>query len=431
MTNGHPEYVVPESNLLPVCDGPKRMAPIPPSRMFLVKESLKVFRAKHPDREVFNASQGDGGASLPGVPHDVLDEAHRLQKEHGTSYDLPGGCELFRASVIEDYWQADPATGLSPSNVLDGAGGRDVLNKAYEAMLHLGCGRTGDVIVTSRVPWISYNWGPYGLGANVMRAPGDPANGWAYSPEGIRECVELAKRDGRCIAGIIITSPDNPTGHALALDDQVALGKAAFAAGVNFVLFDWIYHRVTDAEPYDVNRFLPQFDDDERPRVIIMDGITKCLGGSNIRNAHLLASERVVKFIQSRASHGVIPSFHSQAVAVAAYRMGIDKAAASIIGPTNASRQIVRDFAAANGLTAICDQGYYALIDVGKWVEAAGMEDSAALGQYLGENHGVAIVPGVFFSPHAKDWVRFSYAQPPERTRGSLERLVEGLHALE
>ena len=58
--------------------------------------------------------------------------------------------------------------------MLGTAGGRDALVKAYQAMMALGHGRQGDLIMVSRVPWISYNWGPYGVGANVLWAPGDP-----------------------------------------------------------------------------------------------------------------------------------------------------------------------------------------------------------------------------------------------------------------
>ena len=43
---------------------------------------------------------------------------------------------------------------------------------------------------------------------------------------------------------------------------------------------------------------------------------------------------------------------------------------------------------------------------------------------------GVAIVPGAFFSPFGGQWIRFSYATPPERTLGAIERLLEGLNAL-
>jgi aspartate/methionine/tyrosine aminotransferase len=53
------------------------------------------------------------------------------------------------------------------------------------------------------------------------------------------------------------------------------------------------------------------------------------------------------------------------------------------------------------------------------------------MGQFLAEEHGVAVVPGAFFSPYGGEWIRFSYATPPERTRGAAKRLLQGLKALE
>jgi hypothetical protein len=77
-----PAFAVPEANLIPVSDHLTSMSTIPPSRMFLIKKSLKVFREKYPDKPIYDASQGDGGASLPGVPRELLERALQLQLEH-------------------------------------------------------------------------------------------------------------------------------------------------------------------------------------------------------------------------------------------------------------------------------------------------------------------------------------------------------------
>jgi aspartate/methionine/tyrosine aminotransferase len=297
-------------------------------------------------------------------------------------------------------------------------------------MLALGHGRQGDLIMVSRVPWISYNWGPYGVGANVLWAPGDPAQGWAYSEDAIRESVRFAESKGRKIAGIVITNPDNPTGLTIPIEKQVSLAKAALEAGVAFVLFDWMYHYVTDESPMDLNSFLKSFTSEERKRLLFLDGLTKSLGGSNIRNCHLVADEAVIKFIVARASHGVIPPFYSLAVAMAAYEMGYAEAAKPIIEPTNASRKALKDLLLRNEFQHIIGKGYYAFINVGEFLNAKGWADSEPLGQYLAENHGVAIVPGAFFSPFGGEWVRFSYATPVERTEGAFKRLMEGLNSL-
>ena len=430
ISNSTPVFAVDEKNLVPVSEHLRQMMDIPPSRMFLINKSLKVYQEKNPGSPIYDASQGDGGASLPGVPHAILERAAQLQMEHGTAYDMPFGTDAYRTSVIEQYWKLDSSSGWGPANVLGTAGGRDALVKAYQAMMALGYGRQGDLIMVSRVPWISYNWGPYGVGANVLWAPGDPAQGWAYSEEAIVESVKFAESRERKIAGIVITNPDNPTGLTIPVEKQVSLARCALDSGVAFILFDWMYHYVTDESPMDLNSFLKNFTTEERKRIMFLDGITKSLGASNIRNCHLIADEAVVKFITARASHGVIPSFYSLAVAMAAYEMGFNEAARTIIEPTNASRVVLKKLLAESGLEHIIGKGYYAFMNVGEFVQAKSWKDTEPLGQYLAENYGVAVVPGAFFSPFGGEWIRFSYATPAERTEGAFQRLTEGLNSL-
>jgi aspartate aminotransferase len=426
-----PVYAVPDQHLIPVSDYPSRMMDIPPSRMFTIKEALKKYTARiGPDARVFDASQGDGGASLPGVPEDLLREALEIQIKHGTSYDQPFGTNLFRQVCAEDYWGLDSSSGWGPGNILFAQGGRDALNKAYQAMITQGEGRVGDLLMVSRVPWISYTWGPYGIGLNVVLAPGDPADGWRYTPEGIVATVAFAAKDGRRIAGMVITSPDNPTGRTIPMSEQIMLAKTALEAGVPFVLFDWIYHWVTDGQPNDINELLRAFSPEERERIMVLDGLTKSLGASNIRAAHLLAGSGVAKSIISQASHGLIPSFYAQAVSIAAYRRGYGEAARSILAPTRSSREVLRAGLASTDLPHIMGDGYYAFVDLTRYIQAGGFQDSASISDYLAEDHGVAVVPGVYFSEAGKDWIRFSYAQTPERTTGAFARLQEGLAAL-
>lgn len=425
-----PVPAVDAEHLIPVTDSPRHMMDIPASRMFLINKSLAVFRQTHPGEETFDASQGDGGASLPGVPAEILDRAQAMQKEHGSAYDMPYGTDSYRRSVVEQYWGLDPSSGLGPANVLAAVGGRDALVKAYSAMIALGHGRAGDFILVSRVPWISYNWGPYGVGANVLLAPGSAEQGWAYTEEGLEASVEFAARDGRKIAGLIVTSPDNPTGNHLPAARQAALGRQALRLGVPFVLFDWMYHYVTDEGPMNLNTFLQEFEPADRSRLMFLDGITKSLGASNIRNCHLIASEGVIRYIVARASHSVIPSFYSIAVAMAAYSMGYGKACRSIVEPTNASRRALAELLPRLEFRSILGQGYYAFLDVGPWLLRMALPDSEPLGRLLAERHGLAVVPGAFFSPYGGHWIRFSYATPVDKTIGAARRLAEALNDL-
>jgi aspartate/methionine/tyrosine aminotransferase len=407
------------------------MMEIPPSRMFLIRDALNVYRANRgTDAVTFDASQGDGGASLPGVPAEILERALKIQIDHGTAYDQPWGTARFRRAAAESYWHLDSASGWGQDNLVFVQGGRDGLQKAYSAMIGVGDFEIGGLLVVSRVPWISYNWGPYALGLNVLLAPGHPEEGWRYTPEGIRACADLAAREGRKLAGLVITSPDNPTGRTIPVEEQIMLTRTALEAGFPFVLFDWIYHWITDHGPSDINVILQAFSPEDRDRLIFLDGITKSLGASNIRSAHLLAGKQVVKFITGQASHSVIPSFYAQAVAIAAYEEGFAGAAASIIQPTSQSRKVLRTVLEREGVRHIMGDGYYAFIDCTPYIEAGGLKDSEALLTYLGEKYGIAIVAGVYFSPAGANWIRFSYALPPEKTQGAVDRLMEGLKSL-
>lgn len=426
-----PQFVVPPGNRVPANNYPAQMMEIPPSRMFLIRDALKVFREKNgADAVTFDASQGDGGASLPGVPANILQRALELQVEHGSAYDQPFGTAQFRKAAAEKYWELKPESGWSAENIVFVQGGRDGLQKAYGAMIALGSHEVGSAIVVSRVPWISYNWGPYAVGANVLLAPGDPAEGWRLTPEGIRSCVTFAASEGRKVAGIVITSPDNPTGRTIPVSEQIELAHAALDAGISYVLFDWIYHWVTDGGHNDINAVLQAFSAEDRERLIFLDGLTKSLGASNVRSAHLLAGKDVVKFIVSQASHGVVPSYFSQAVAIAAYEMGFEQAAASIIEPTKESRRVLRQALETEGVHFVMGDGYYAFVDCTPYIEAGGLSGSEALMTYLAQDYGIAVVAGAYFSDAGENWIRFSYALPPEKTAGAVKRLFEGLNAL-
>lgn len=430
-SNEIPLFVVPPENRIPVNDFPGHMQNIPPSRMFLIRDALKTYREKYGAEAVtFDASQGDGGASLPGVPRELLERALELQLEHGTAYDQPFGTAQFRKVAAEKYWQFQPASGWGPNNIIFVQGGRDGLQKAYSAMVALGAHEVGSVLVVSRVPWISYNWGPYAVGLNVMLAPGDPNEGWRYTPEAIRACADAAKKEGRHIAGLVITSPDNPTGRTIPVEEQVELAKAAFEAGYPYVLFDWIYHWVTDVGHSDINVMLQAFSPEERERLIFLDGLTKSLGASNVRSAHLVAGKAVVDYIVSQASHGVIPTYYSQAVAIAAYEMGFERAAASIIEPTRDSRRVLRQALKESGTRHVMGDGYYAFIDCTPYIEGAGVKDSEDVLKFLAGEYGIAIVAGAYFSEAGGNWIRFSYALPEQTTMGAVKRLFEGLNAM-
>ena len=97
-----PAYAVPEARLVPVDNFLQNLEPIPASRMFLINKSLKVYLEQNPGAKTFDASQGDGGASLPGVPREILEKAAQMQVAHGSAYDMPFGTDAYRKGAGQE-----------------------------------------------------------------------------------------------------------------------------------------------------------------------------------------------------------------------------------------------------------------------------------------------------------------------------------------
>lgn len=179
-----------------------------------------------------------------------------------------------------------------------------------------------------------------------------------------------------------------------------------------------------------------------------MDGLTKKAGASNLRNAHLVCgSIELTKKIKGIATHTVLPNAAGEAVAYEIYRQEKPLKhpwVKRVIEPTAQSRAIVKKRLKEIGFKFICDQGYYAFINIYPWLgkriperkelkDAEGntiteIYDVEILKSYLSSKCGLAVIHGsVFRQPH---FIRFSYANAPEYTDSAITRLEQGLREL-
>ena len=195
---------------------------LPGSQMFLIKQGLEVFKQQYPDLPVYDASQGDGGASLSPIhPEEIVDAIGRfLSSTQTTSYGKPEGDARVREALFSRYYRLDGCRDLNPSHVVTTCGGRDALQKWYQSIALL-TGAAGQCVIVSAAPWQSYAQGGYLNGLNMLRAP--THGGFKMTPEGIQQSVEFAQSHNVTVVGLIITSPDNPSGVYLTQQDIVEL----------------------------------------------------------------------------------------------------------------------------------------------------------------------------------------------------------------
>lgn len=446
-SNHAPVFFDTKEKRLPVVEQEKRI--IQPSKMFLIKEELQSFAANNPHVPLYDASQGDGGASLGGVPKEELAQAllNYLPTQSTTKYGNPIGREDIRKAIVENYYRFSD---VSPEQVIIGDGGRDLLQKWYQLIVQ-GVGYTGGSIIISAAPWGSYMQGTYMNGLNTVLAPGSADNGFALTVEGIDEAIALAKQEGHPAVALVITSPDNPTGNYMELSAIHTLISHAVSKGISYVLVDLMYQTVTDPDVgmYNIASLLSSLSKEEREAVFFLDGLTKSIGGSNLRNCHLVCGSMTHStLLKGLATHSVLPNALGEAAALAVY--GSEDPLAHpwvqrVVVPTAQSRAYLREALPAKGFRYIMGQGYYAFINVWPWLgkripneqtiidpfdgtQTNELRTSAHIKSYLAQKKGVAIIHGsVFRQP---DFIRFSYANTPAYVQASLERMEEGLQEL-
>ncbi|MBI4435644.1 aminotransferase class I/II-fold pyridoxal phosphate-dependent enzyme [Candidatus Uhrbacteria bacterium] len=388
---------------------------------------------EHPGVPVFDASQGDGGASLPGLSPQELAEAllRFLPQTHATSYGTPQGDVRVRRAIFQNHYHLSASLGLTLDHIVLTDGGRDGLQKFYQAMGLLS-GQRGGTLLCSGAPWISYGPGSYLSGLNLLCAPCSSGD-FHITPDGIDEAFGLAHTQGGPAAALVLTSPDNPTGTYYTPDDLLDATVRALSLDVPWVLWDFMYQMVLeqDAEPYSLDCLLSHLEPRERERIVVLDGLTKAVGASNVRSAHLVCGSRALAgAIAAIASHTVLPNALGEACAFELYQSDNPRMhpwVHRVTAPTNQSRAILRAALERERIRFVADQGYYAFIDLS---EAAREHDwtSTTLCEYFTAQHGLAMVPGdPFFQP---GWVRFSLAQAPADTQGAVGRLLEGLRLL-
>jgi aspartate/methionine/tyrosine aminotransferase len=405
---------------------------LPESQMFLIKQGLEVFRQRSPHLPVYDASQGDGGASLSPIPSEEIVDAIRsfLSRSQTTSYGKPEGDARVRDVLFNRYYRLEGSTDISPAHVLTTCGGRDALQKWYQSIALLT--RTaGQCVIVSAAPWQSYAQGGYLSGLNMLRAP--TQGNFKMTPEGIKHAVEFATDHHHPVVGLVLTTPDNPSGVYLAQKEIVDLIETAVSCGITFILLDLMYQLILDqgVERYDIASLFKTLTPQARACVTILDGLTKSVGASNIRHAHLLCgSLSVAKAIAAISSHTVLTPVTAEALAFELYRQ--DDASQHlwvrrVVEPTQQSRRLFREQMSLWGYQFVADQGYYAFVRVAPWLRDK-MTTVSSLPQHLTSEQGLAIIPGSVF--HQPEFIRFSLANTPEVTLGAMHRLHRALQMI-
>lgn len=429
MNTQSPRWVDPPEHRLGAMHSTRRQ--IPGSKMFEIKRGLDAFSAANPGIPVFDASQGDGGASLGGIHvQELCDAAMRFTKS--TAYGQPDGNPRVRTVLLENYWHLD-SLGYTPNHILLCDGGRDALMKWYKAVEAQTCTR-GGTLVTSAAPWVSYPQASYLEGLNLLCAPANGRMDFRLTHDGIMACESELNRVPSSTRALMLTTPCNPTGTFYHPDDILRAIITAYSIGFRFILIDLMYQLVLDPDVdlYNWPKILSVLPPEIRACVCLLDGLTKSVGASNVRMAHLVCGDpEMTSVIRNIASHTNMPNVFGEASAFAVYSHADVRNHPWVTRITHAtaqSRTILNAELTMRGYEFVSGQGYYAFINVSRWLGNNKFKTAKDLSSFLAKEHGLAVVYGdPFLQP---DCIRFSYAQAPETTKAAIERFDAALKSI-
>ncbi|GGF83198.1 pyridoxal phosphate-dependent aminotransferase [Alteromonas lipolytica] len=222
---------------------------------------------------------------------------------------------------------------------------------------------------------------------------------------------------------LMIATPSNPTGTAVASADLASMCEFAKAKGA-WRIIDEIYLNLSDDEHGEPQTALA-FDDD----AIIINSFSKYFGMTGWRLGWMIVPEDMVEVIERLAQNLYIcPSTPAQLAALACFKPETLALCETRRASLLTRRQIVLDGLAKAGLPVPVppDGAFYVYIDV----SGLGMSAMAFCERLLEEAH-VALTPGNDFGPTGGDqYVRLSYATAEEQLHEGLARIAKFTHKL-
>src|SRR5260370_28413351 len=175
---------------------------------------------------------GAGEPALPTPPH-IGADAHRAIDANFTKYTNNSGTEDLKRAIIERY-KIDNGVDYSTSEVICSAGGKQALFNSVLALFG-----PGDEVITHMPGWPT-------LVEQIKLAEATPVIVRSHAEDGfaLKADTLIAAFTPRT-RGIIINSPDNPTGAVIAEAELEAVAKEAARRGI-WVLLDLCYDELID-----------------------------------------------------------------------------------------------------------------------------------------------------------------------------------------
>lgn len=355
-------------------------------------------------RDIVRMGVGEPGFEMA---QPIVDAATKAIHDGKTFYTPACGIPELR-QAISDHYRDDYGLAVDPSRIIVTTGSSAALGMICELLLN-----PGDGLLMSDPGYPCNPNFVRRLDAEPQLVPVNAVDNYQLTAE----LVAANWRDNT--VGVMVASPNNPTGEVISREHLAALSQEVAQRGGSLVV-DEIYHGLTyDDEP--VASVLEITDD-----AFVINSFSKFFGMTGWRLGWMVVPEGTVDTFKM-----MIQNFYISSPSIAQY------AALSALSPE--ARIILlerrnefkrrRDYLVSAlrelgfGIEHVPSGAFYVYANVERFTD-----NSEAFCWTLLREHGVACIPGTDFGHHkANHHVRFSYTESLERLKLGVERLKQAV----
>ena len=386
-----------------------RVKRIKPSPTLAITARAAQLRAEGKDIIGFGAGEPDFD-----TPDPVKQAAIEAIRSGFTKYTAVAGTAELKQAVINKF-SRDNGFDYKPNQILVSVGGKQSFYNLAQALLS-----TGDEVVIPAPYWVSYPDMVLLADATPVIVPCNIEQGFKMTPAQLEAAITANTRL------VVLNSPSNPTGAMYSRDELAALGQVLLKHPQIVVASDDIYeHILLGDKPFcNILMACPELVD----RAIILNGVSKAYSMTGWRIGYAGGPEPLItamKDIQSQSTSN--PTSIAQVAAQAALEGDQGFIETMNIAFRERHKFIVESLNALPGVECLPSDGaFYAFPKMSKAIAAMdGIDDDVALGEYLINEAGVALVPGSAFG--AEGYMRLSFATSMDKLQQGMERITAAL----
>ncbi len=344
-------------------------------------------------------------------PEVAVTAAHQALDEGFTRYTAAAGIPDLRQALAEHYGERHGVP-WSLDNALVTVGGKAALFELILALVD-----DGDSVILPSPCWVSFPEQICFAGGHPVRVPMLPEDGFAIRAQPLIDAIDDSTRM------VLLNSPSNPTGGIVEASELRRLVEECAARGI-VVLSDETYERFLydGHEHASAGNLAAEFPD----TVMVVGSFSKSYAMTGWRIGFALASAELIRKTAAIQSHATSnPTSFAMRGALAALQ-GAEGDVERMLAAFSRRRSfLVAGLEDLPGVSCVAPPGaFYAFPNVAPCYRR-GRQGSLEMAEFLLEEAGVAVVPGVAFG--ADEHIRISFACSRRELEQGLERLRTAL----